>query len=180
MSPGSRFALRNFSGAGYDKGRPAVIQVLWMMASHWLTMHWWCPNSLRIIVLRFFGAKIGKGVLIRYNVKIHWPWKLQIGDHSWLGEECWILNLENVTIGSNTCISQQALICTGSHDRQSASFEFDNAPIEIGDSVWIATRATVLRGVSVADGATIGACALVTKDVPAGATLYQPRVQGDG
>jgi putative colanic acid biosynthesis acetyltransferase WcaF len=129
------------------------------------------------MVLRAFGAKIGDGVLIRYNAKIHWPWKLELGDGSWLGEESWILNLENVTIGSNTCISQQAFICTGSHDRESPTFEFDNAAITIGDSVWVATRATVLRGVRVGDGATVGAGALVVKDVPAGATVLAPRSQ---
>jgi putative colanic acid biosynthesis acetyltransferase WcaF len=175
LGPGSRFSLRDFTGAGYDKGRPWVVQLLWMMASHWLTSHWWCPNSLRVMVLRAFGAKIGDGVLIRHNAKIHWPWKLQIGDGSWLGEESWILNLENVTIGSNTCISQQAFICTGSHDHHSPTFEFDNAPITIGDSVWVATRATVLRGVRVGDGATVGAGALVVKDVPVGATVLAPR-----
>jgi putative colanic acid biosynthesis acetyltransferase WcaF len=177
VGPGNRFSLRDFTGAGYDKGRPWVVQLLWMMASHWLTSHWWCPNSLRVMVLRAFGAKIGNGVLIRYNAKVHWPWKLAIGDGSWLGEESWILNLENVSIGSNTCISQQAFICTGSHDRNSPTFEFDNAPIVIGDAVWVATRATVLRGVRIGDGATVGAGALVVKDVPAGATVLAPGSQ---
>jgi putative colanic acid biosynthesis acetyltransferase WcaF len=174
VKPGDRFSLREFTGAGYDTCRPRIVLLLWIMASHWLTMHWWCPNRLRVRVLRAFGAKIGDGVSIPYNVKIHWPWKLQIGDHSWLGEESWILNLEPVTIGANTCISQQAFLCTGSHDRHSRTFEFDNAPITVGDSVWVATRATVLRGVNVGDGATIGAGALVVKDVPVGATVLAP------
>ena len=175
LGPGSRFALRDFTGAGYEKGRPWFVQLLWMIVSDALTNRWWCPNSLRVKVLRAFGAQIGNGVLIRYNAKIHWPWKLEIGDYSWLGEEAWILNLENVSIGSDCCISQQALICTGSHDRYSPTFEFDNGPIAIGNSVWVATRATVLRGVTVGDGATIGALALVTRDVPVGGTVFAPR-----
>jgi putative colanic acid biosynthesis acetyltransferase WcaF len=122
-------------------------------------------------VLRLFGAKIAAGVLVRHEVKIHWPWKLAIGRNSWVGEDVWILNLEDVTIGSNTCISQGVLLCTGSHDRRSATFEFDNAPIAVGDSVWVAARATVLRGVRIGDGATVGATALVTADVPAGTTV---------
>jgi len=172
---GDRFALGQFTGEGYDKGRPWIIQLLWMMASQWLTMHWWCPNRLRLMVLRAFGAKIGSGVLIRYDAQIHWPWKLEIGDNSWVGAKSWILNLEKVTIGSNTCISQEVLLCTGSHDRRSHTFEFDNGPIAIGNSVWIATRATVLRGVRVGDGATVGATSLVVDDVPAGAVLLAPR-----
>jgi putative colanic acid biosynthesis acetyltransferase WcaF len=109
--------------------------------------------------------------LIRHGAKIHWPWKLSVGDDTWIGESVWVLNLETVTIGSNTCISQDVFLCTGSHDRSSRTFEFDNAPIWIGDSVWIAARAVVLRGVHVGDGATVGATALVVHDVPAGATV---------
>lgn len=166
-----RFSLAGFTGRGYDKGRPFLVQLLWMIASRGLTMRWWCPNSLRLLVLRRFGADIAPGVLIRHDVKIHWPWKLTVGADSWIGEDVWILNLEPVTIGSNTCISQDVLLCTGSHDRHSPTFEFDNAPITIGDSVWVAARATVLRGVRIADGATIGATALVHRDVAAGATV---------
>lgn len=79
-----------------------------------------------------------------------------------------------MTIGSNTCVSQGVLLCTGSHDRFSPTFEFDNGPIVIGDSVWIAARATILRGVRVADGATVGATALVSRDVVEGATIRAP------
>ena len=91
----------------------------------------------------------------------------------------WVLNLERVTRGSNTCISQGVLICTGSHDRRSPTFEFDNAPIVIGDSVWVAARATVLRGTRIGDGVTIGATVVATGDVPPETTLLasEPRVQ---
>ena len=81
-------------------------------------------------------------MLVRHRVRVLWPWKLTVGDHTWIGEGAWILNLEPVTLGAHVCVSQEALLCTGSHDRFSPTFEFDNAPIVIGDSVWIATRAT--------------------------------------
>ncbi|TRW85400.1 putative colanic acid biosynthesis acetyltransferase [Mycolicibacterium sp. 018/SC-01/001] len=168
--PGCRFSLGDFTGRGYDRGRSVGVQVLWLIIRDAL-MKWWCPNRVRIEVLRMFGARIGAGVLIRHQVKIHWPWKLDVGDNSWIGEDVWILNLENVTIGSNTCISQGVLLCTGSHDRRSPTFEFDNAPVVIGDSVWVAARATVLRGTHIGDGATVGATAVVTGDVPPGTTL---------
>ncbi|MEH3141608.1 MAG: putative colanic acid biosynthesis acetyltransferase [Mycobacterium kyogaense] len=176
--PGRRFSLGGFTGRGYDRGRNVGVQVLWLIVRDVL-MKWWCPSGLRIKVLRIFGARIGTGVLIRHQVKIHWPWKLDVGDHSWIGEEVWILNLEHVTIGSNTCISQGVLVCTGSHDRRSPTFEFDNAPIVIGDSVWVAARATVLRGTRIGNGATIGASVVVTSDVPPGATLLasKPQIQ---
>ena len=72
------------------------------------------------------------------------------------------------------CVSQDVLLCTGSHDRRSPTFEFDNGPITVGDGVWIAARATVLRGVDVGARATVGAAALVTRDVPADATVTAP------
>jgi putative colanic acid biosynthesis acetyltransferase WcaF len=175
LSPGARFSLRDFTGANYSKGRPWPVQLLWMVVSRCVTMRWWCPNRLRVFILRRFGARIGAGTLIRHDVKIHWPWKLEIGHHTWIGESTWILNLEPVVIGSNTCISQDVLLCTGSHDRFSPTFEFDNAPIVIGDSVWIATRATILRGVHIADGATVGATAVVTGDVAEQVTILPPR-----
>ena len=175
---GRRFSLDGFTGRGYERGRSIGVQVLWLIVRE-LLMKWWCPNRFRIMVLRIFGARIGAGVLIRHQVKIHWPWKLEVGANSWIGEEVWVLNLERVTIGSNTCISQGVLICTGSHDRRSPTFEFDNAPIVIGDSVWVAARATVLRGTRIGDGVTVGATVVATGDVPPETTLLasEPRVQ---
>ena len=86
----------------------------------------------------------------------------------------WILNLEPVRIGANVVISQQAMLCTGSHDADDPAFEFDNAPITIADGAWVATRATVLRGVTVGEDAVVGAGALVVKDVPTGQRVVAP------
>jgi putative colanic acid biosynthesis acetyltransferase WcaF len=170
---GNQFRLAAFTGRGYDRGRSLAVQLLWL-GSRGVLMRWWCPNRVRITVLRLYGAKIGYGVSIRHEVKIHWPWKLVVGNQSWIGEGVWILNLENVTIGVNTCISQGVMLCTGSHDRRSPSFEFDNGPITVGNSVWIAARATILRGVNVGDGVTVGAAALVANDVGPGVTVLAP------
>ena len=163
--------LSDFTGRGYDKGRGRLWQVAWLLCQSAVLRHWFVPTGVRAAVLRLFGARIGRGVRVREGVTIHWPWKLSIGDHSWIGAGAWVLNLEPVTIGRDTCISQGVLLCAGSHDRRSPSFEFDNGPIHIGDEVWVAARATVLRGVHVGDGAVIGACALVHRDVAAGATV---------
>jgi len=166
--------LSGFTGAGYEVGRGRLTQVLWLLVSGAVFVRWWCPARLRVAILRAFGATIGEGVLVRHRVRVHWPWKLTIGDHSWIGEGVWLLNLEPVTIGRQVCVSQDVLLCTGSHDRRSPTFEFDNAPITVGDGAWIAARATVLRGVHVGEGATVGATALVVRDVPAHATVTAP------
>jgi putative colanic acid biosynthesis acetyltransferase WcaF len=145
-----------------------------MLISGLVVTRWWCPLALRVAILRAFGATIGDNALIRHRVRIHWPWKLTVGADSWIGEDVWILNLEPVTIGSDVCVSQAALLCTGSHDRRSPTFEFDNAPIVVDDGAWIAVRATVLRGVTVGADAVVGANALVTRDVAPGATVLAP------
>lgn len=164
------WCLADFTGRGYDKGRPKHVQILWM-ATQELLMKWWVPPRVRAAVLRKFGASIGRGALIRHRVRIHWPWKLSVGDDTWIGEGAWILNLEPVTIGSNVCVSQDVFLCTGSHDRRSPSFEFDNGPIDIGDNAWVAARATVLRRVRIGSGAVLGAGVLAHRSVPENTTL---------
>jgi putative colanic acid biosynthesis acetyltransferase WcaF len=145
-----------------------------MATSGLVTTRWWCPPSIRAGILRFFGAQIGRGVNIRHGVRIHWPWKLIIGDNTWVGEQTWILNLEPVRIGDDVCISQDVFLCTGSHDRHSPTFEFDNGPITVGDGVWVAARATILRGATIGHDSVIGATALVTGDVEPGSILVGP------
>ena len=163
--------LGDFTGVNYDKGRSALWQAAWFATQHLVFSSWWLPARFRPPVLRAFGARIGRGVLIRNGVRVQWPWKLRIGDHSWIGEGAWLLNLELISIGSNVCISQEAFLCTGSHRHYNPTFEFDNRPVIVRDSAWVAARALVLRGVTIGEGALIAAQAVVTKDVPAGARI---------
>lgn len=174
MNAARRRSLSGFTGVGYDKGRGPFMQIVWYALSGALVTRWWCPNRVRIAVLRGLGAQIGAGTLIRHRVRIHWPWKLVVGANSWVGEGSWILNLEPVIIGDDVCISQDVLLCTGSHDWRSPTFEFDNAPIHVGHGAWIATRATVLRGVVIGEDAVVGATALVTSNVASGAVVVAP------
>lgn len=170
----NHFNLSGFRGVGYDKGRGPLWLVGWIVMDRLLVRRIYCPAQLRVHVLRLFGAEIGRGVLIRHGVQIHWPWKLSIGDHSWIGVGAWLLNLEPISIGANVCISQDVLLCTGSHDRRSPTFEFDNGPITVEDRVWLAARSTVLRGIRIGAGSTVGACVLVAFDVEPGTTLLAP------
>lgn len=173
-SLGALRTLGDQRGSSYPKGRGLLAQVAWVAISDLLITRVWLPNRFRCAILRAFGAKLGNGVLIRHGVQIQWPWKLTMGDDSWIGVGATIVNLEQLTIGSNVCISQEAFICTGSHDYRSPVFEFDNAPIVVEDGVWIAARAVVLRGVTVGAHSVVGANTLVVKDVSPGSLVTCP------
>lgn len=162
-------------GRSYDKGRGFVPQALWVAVSTLVFTQVWCPNRLRCMILRWFGAGVGSGVLIRHRVRIQWPWKLSIGNDSWVGTDVELYNLDNIIIGSDVCISQYAYLCTGSHDWRSPTFEFDNGPIVLEDGVWLCARSTVLRGVRIGANSVVAATALVTRDVPPDSLVQPPQ-----
>jgi putative colanic acid biosynthesis acetyltransferase WcaF len=164
-------SLAGFAGTGYDRGRSRSHQIAWYAVQNLVFAKWWLPARVRPWLLRAFGADVGNGVLIRRGVRVHWPWKLTVGDDCWIGEDAWILNLEPVSIGHDVCVSQGALLCTGSHDRHSPTFEFDNGPIILDDGSWVAARATVLRGVHIGREAVVAAGVVAHEDVPSSAVL---------
>jgi putative colanic acid biosynthesis acetyltransferase WcaF len=127
-----------------------------------------CPFSLSALkraVLRAFGASIGRNVTIKPQVKITFPWKLMVGDNVWLGEECWLLNLERVVIGSNVCISQRAFLCTGSHDYKQTTFDLITRPIKLEDGVWIGAACWVGPGVTMEYHSVLTAGSVATKNL---------------
>lgn len=129
---------------------------------------WYCINifflknslvissGLKVFLLKLFGARVGKGVVIKPSVNIKYPWKLSIGDHSWIGEKVWIDNLSDVIIGSSVTLSQGAMILTGSHDHTKTSFDFISFPVILEDGVWIGARAVVYGGVTARTHAILG------------------------
>ena len=170
----ARRSLGARRGRPYDKGRGFIWQAVWIAVQSTVFTRVWCPNALRITLLRALGAQIGDGVLIRHRVRIQWPWKLTIGANSWVGTDVELYNLDHIIIGNDVCISQHAYLCTGSHDRHSPTFEFDNAPIVVQDGAWLCARTTVLRGVTIGTNATVAATALVARDVPPDSIVMPP------
>ena len=116
-------------------------------------------------MLRLFGAKVGKGVRIQGGVKIWQPWKLIIGENSWIDGDVSLYSVDAITIGDNAVISNGAFICTASHDISSKTFELITKPIIIENSVWICSAAMLMPGVKISEGAIIAAGAVVVKHV---------------
>jgi putative colanic acid biosynthesis acetyltransferase WcaF len=164
--------LSKFNNVCFFRGAPAWKEGAWWVVRSLLFAPWFpVPSPFKVAALRFFGAKIGTGVVIRSRVNITFPWKLEIGDHVWIGDEVLILSLERVVIGSNVCISQRAFLCTGSHDFVKETFDLITRPITIGDGCWIGAQAFVGPGVTMGPGSRCLAGAVVVKDVPAGTTV---------
>ena len=121
----------------------------------------------------FYGGNAGEdsGVGRSQRVNVHFPWKLEVGDHAWIGEEVLILNFEPVKIGAHACISQRAFLCTGNHDYRDPQFSYRNAPITIGGGAWIGAGVFVGPGVEVGDEAVAAAGSVVTRNVSANAIV---------
>ena len=122
---------------------------------------------LKRVVLKIFGAKIGKNVIIKPNVNIKYPWKLQLGDHVWIGEGAWIDNLESVIIGDHCCVSQGALLICGNHDYTKITFDLVVKPIVLEDGVWIGAKSVVCPGVVARTHAILTAGSTISKDMQA-------------
>lgn len=122
-------------------------------------------NSLKVTLLKAFGAKVGDGVIIKPSVNIKFPWKLTIGNHCWIGEEVWIDNLSEIHLGNSVTISQGALLLTGSHDHTSERFDFISNPITLEDGAWIGAKAVVFGGVTVGSHSILGIASVAEKDL---------------
>ena len=169
------------------RGRSAVmVQLWWLVQASLFRLSPQLLYGWRRFLLRLFGARIGRHVLVRPTVEVTYPWKLEIGDHSWIGDGVVLYTLGTIHIGAHSVVSQKSYICTGSHDPHRIGFDIFALPVWIGDQCWIASDVFVAPGVSVGDGAVIGARSTVFDDMPAGmvcrgnpAVPVRPRHAGD-
>lgn len=149
MTEKKNISLSSFSSKSFDKEANFFIIILWYFINALIIRASWNPfMGIKIGLLKLFGAKIGKGIVLKNNVTIKFPWKLTIGDDVWIGENVWIDNIDNITIANNVCISQGALLLTGNHDYKKSSFDYRNSPIIIEDGVWIGAKSVVCPGVT--------------------------------
>ncbi len=125
-----------------------LIRFLWFVVNVIFIQNKLNPfNFLKVILLRVFGAKIGRGVIVKPGVNIKYPWKLEIGNYVWIGEDVWIDNLDDVVIGNNVCISQGVMLLSGNHNYKKSTFDLIIGKIKLKDGVWIGAKSIVTQNV---------------------------------
>lgn len=161
--PVSRVKLGEFKSDGFDRGAGTLKEILWYLTKvvFFLSALPY-PNVLKIKLLKLFGAKVGSGVNIKPRVNFHFPWKLEIGNDVWIGEEAYILNFEKVILGNNVCISQRAFLCGGNHDYRDPAMSYRNGPITIQDGAWIGACCFIGPGVTIGYDTVVTAASVVT------------------
>lgn len=165
--------LSKYDNSWYDPGRGFIKRTLWFIVN---AIFFQCPlnpfSSLKVALLKLFGAKIGKGICIKPSVNIKYPWRLKIGNNVWVGESVWIDNLADVMIEDNVCISQGAMLLCGNHNYKKETFDLMIGEIIVKEGAWIGARAVVCPGVIVNAGAVLTASSVATKDLDAN-SIYQ-------
>ncbi|TDL46445.1 acetyltransferase [Microbacterium oleivorans] len=145
--------------------RPGWVVYLWAVCELlFVTNPWQISSGVRVRVLRAFGAEIGAGVVFRPRTRVKFPWKLHIGDRSWIGEGVWFHNQDHIYIGHDVVISQETFLTTGSH-RHRGDMALVTRPIIIEDGAWITTRCLVLGGITIGRSALIKPLSRVERDV---------------
>jgi putative colanic acid biosynthesis acetyltransferase WcaF len=160
--------LSQYDNSWYSPGRSKGVCALWFFFGAPIVRSSLLPSSaVRRMILRWFGARIGRGVVLKPGVRVKYPWNLSIGDSSWIGEDAWLDSLVEIKIGANVCVSQGAYLCTGNHDWSDSSFGLQVRPIELGDGAWIGARALICPGVRIGESGVAAAGSVVTRSIAA-------------
>ncbi|MBW1656718.1 WcaF family extracellular polysaccharide biosynthesis acetyltransferase [Flavobacterium quisquiliarum] len=155
------------SKLGLDRGASKAKEMLWYAVKvvFFLSAIPY-PSKLKVFLLKAFGAKVGKGLVIKPRVNIHFPWKLVVGDNVWIGEEVFLLNFELLTIGNNVCISQKVFVCGGNHDYKDPTMPYRNGVIVIEDGSWVGASSFVGPNVKIGINTIVSVGSIVTKSLP--------------
>ncbi|ADL55315.1 LbetaH domain-containing protein [Gallionella capsiferriformans] len=131
------------------------------------TFHAW-----RVLLLRAFGAKIGRGCHIYPSVKVWAPWNLSLGKHVGIADGVTLYCMDKIRVGDFAVISQGAHLCCGTHDYNSENFQLIAKPILIGIHAWVCAEAFIHPGVVVPEGVVVGARAVVSKSLSVPWAVY--------
>ena len=160
-----RSDLSKFNNQNYNPGN-IIVRSLWYLVNILFFKSSLFPiYFLKVSILKLFGAHLGKGVIIKPNVNIKYPWKLKLGDYVWIGEGVWIDNLDFVSIGSHCCVSQGVLLLCGNHDYSKSSFDLMVKPIVLEEGVWIGAKSVVCPGVIIGSHGVLSAGSVLSNDI---------------
>ena len=157
--------LETFNNDWYEKGS-LFKRVLWYTVNSIVFNSYLIPSSsVKCFLLKIFGAKVGKKVVVKPKINIKYPWNITIGNNVWIGEEVWIDSLGKVTIGNNVCISQGAYLLTGNHNYSKKSFDLMVEDISIDDGVWIGAKSIICPGITCQEYSVLSVGSVATKDL---------------
>ena len=157
--------LESYDNSWYKPGNSFKI-FLWYMVNELVLKNSYLPfSSPRKLVLQFFGAKIGSGVIFKPGINIKYPWHLKIGDHCWIGENVWIDNLSQVTIENNVCLSQGAMLLCGNHNYKKIRFDLEVEPIIIESGAWLGAKTIICPGVTIGSHSVLSAGSVASKNL---------------
>ncbi len=159
--------LQEFTLPPNFRGRPGwYVQLWWLVEASFFRLSPQFMYGWRRFLLRSFGAKVGRNVNVRSSVRTQFPWKVRIGDYSWIGDDVVLYSLGEIDIGRNAVVSQKCYICTGSHHYERPDFAIYSQPVHIQDECWLATDVYVAPGVVIGKATVVGARSSVFKSLP--------------
>jgi putative colanic acid biosynthesis acetyltransferase WcaF len=167
-----RTDLSRYDNSWYHAGS-TIKRILWYFTSLlFFQNRLFLFSSIKLTILRLFGAKVGQGVIVKPNVNIKYPWNLVLGSHIWIGEDVWIDNLAPVHISDHVCLSQGAYLLTGNHDFTATQFDLIIKPIWLEEGVWIGAKSVVCPGVRCFSHSVLAVGSVATKNLDP-FTIYQ-------
>jgi|SRR3954462_5992449 putative colanic acid biosynthesis acetyltransferase WcaF len=159
--------LSKFDNTWYDTGANAFKRAAWYIVNAIFLNSAFPISRVKIGLLKAFGSKIGKRVIIKPHVNIKYPWKLTIGNNVWIGEGVWIDNLANVIMKDNVCISQGAFLLCGNHNYKKESFDLIVKEIIMEEGVWVGAKAIICPGVTCFSHSVLTVASVASKNLDA-------------
>jgi putative colanic acid biosynthesis acetyltransferase WcaF len=164
--------LSTFNNDWYKPGRGLPLRALWYLVNLTFFRSPFPFYGIKRFLLRLFGARVGKGLIIKPHVSIKYPWHLHIGNNVWIGEDVWIDNLAKVTLNDNSCISQGALLLCGNHNYRKSTFDLLVSEITLETGAWAGAKTVVCPGVRLGENSLLTVGSVATSSLEAG-WIYQ-------
>jgi len=166
MQQQNKTDLSKYDNSSYNSGKNVVVRILWYYINLiFFKNSFNTLNFTKVFLLKLFGAEVGQGVVIKPSVNIKYPWRLEIGNHVWIGENVWIDNLADVKIGDNCCLSQGAMLLCGNHNFKKPTFDLITGKIILENGAWIGAKSIVAPGITCKSHSILAVNSVATKDL---------------